>query len=192
MPGGFPAEELERGARRAPSGGRRDPRRAAGADRGSTLAMRRGTGSTATPSGTGREARFASVRRSGCGSRSIPPRWRGPGRSSWAATTSALSGRRTRARSGPFTRSGSGGAGSLVTIDVTADAFLRGMVRRIVAVLLEVGRGKMDEDSGPGGTRRQDAGPRRGIGSGEGPLPPARRPRAADPETRYRRRLNER
>jgi tRNA pseudouridine38-40 synthase len=36
-------------------------------------------------------------------------------------------------------------AGSLVTIDVRADAFLRGMVRRIVAVLLEVGRGKMDE-----------------------------------------------
>jgi tRNA pseudouridine38-40 synthase len=35
--------------------------------------------------------------------------------------------------------------GSLVTIDVRADAFLRGMVRRIVAVLLEVGRGKMDE-----------------------------------------------
>jgi tRNA pseudouridine38-40 synthase len=36
-------------------------------------------------------------------------------------------------------------AGPLVTIDVRADAFLRGMVRRIVAVLLEVGRGKMDE-----------------------------------------------
>jgi tRNA pseudouridine38-40 synthase len=35
--------------------------------------------------------------------------------------------------------------GSLVTIDVRADAFLRGMVRRIAAVLLEVGRGKMDE-----------------------------------------------
>jgi tRNA pseudouridine38-40 synthase len=36
-------------------------------------------------------------------------------------------------------------SGSLVTIDVRADAFLRGMVRRIVAVLVEVGRGKMDE-----------------------------------------------
>jgi tRNA pseudouridine38-40 synthase len=35
--------------------------------------------------------------------------------------------------------------GPLVTIDVRADAFLRGMVRRIVAVLLEVGRGKMNE-----------------------------------------------
>jgi tRNA pseudouridine38-40 synthase len=35
--------------------------------------------------------------------------------------------------------------GPLVTIDVRADAFLRGMVRRMVAVLLEVGRGKMDE-----------------------------------------------
>ena len=36
-------------------------------------------------------------------------------------------------------------SGALVTIDVTADAFLRGMVRRMVAVLLEVGRGKMNE-----------------------------------------------
>ena len=32
-----------------------------------------------------------------------------------------------------------------MTIDVRADAFLRGMVRRIAAILLEVGRGKMDE-----------------------------------------------
>ena len=32
-----------------------------------------------------------------------------------------------------------------MTIDVRADAFLRGMVRRIAAVLLEVGRGKMNE-----------------------------------------------
>jgi tRNA pseudouridine38-40 synthase len=37
--------------------------------------------------------------------------------------------------------------GSLVTIDVTADAFLRGMVRRIVAVLLEAGEGKLNEDA---------------------------------------------
>lgn len=37
--------------------------------------------------------------------------------------------------------------GRLVTIDVRADAFLRGMVRRMVAVLLEVGRGKMDEQA---------------------------------------------
>ena len=35
--------------------------------------------------------------------------------------------------------------GRLVTIDVTADSFLRGMVRRMVAVLIEVGLGKMDE-----------------------------------------------
>jgi tRNA pseudouridine38-40 synthase len=35
-------------------------------------------------------------------------------------------------------------AGSEVTIDVRADAFLRGMVRRIVAVLLAVGTGKLD------------------------------------------------
>jgi tRNA pseudouridine38-40 synthase len=36
--------------------------------------------------------------------------------------------------------------GSLVTIDVRANAFLRGMVRRIVAVLLEVGQGKLNDD----------------------------------------------
>src|SRR5688572_3475875 len=36
-------------------------------------------------------------------------------------------------------------AGSVVTIDVAADAFLRQMVRRIVASLLEVGRGTMAE-----------------------------------------------
>jgi tRNA pseudouridine38-40 synthase len=35
--------------------------------------------------------------------------------------------------------------GNLVTIDVRADAFLRGMVRRMVAALLAVGRGKMEE-----------------------------------------------
>jgi len=37
--------------------------------------------------------------------------------------------------------------GSLVTIDVAADAFLRRMVRRIVAVLLEVGHGRTDEEA---------------------------------------------
>jgi tRNA pseudouridine38-40 synthase len=36
--------------------------------------------------------------------------------------------------------------GSFVTIDVRADAFLRGMVRRIVAALLEVGDGVMTEE----------------------------------------------
>ena len=35
--------------------------------------------------------------------------------------------------------------GQLVTIDVRADAFLRGMVRRIVALLLEVGMGKLND-----------------------------------------------
>ena len=35
--------------------------------------------------------------------------------------------------------------GSVVTIDVAADAFLRQMVRRIVAGLLEVGRGRLTE-----------------------------------------------
>ena len=36
--------------------------------------------------------------------------------------------------------------GGLVTIDVRADAFLRGMVRRMVAALLEVGRGQLKQD----------------------------------------------
>jgi tRNA pseudouridine38-40 synthase len=36
--------------------------------------------------------------------------------------------------------------GALVTIDVRADAFLRGMVRRMVAVLLEVGHGRLNEE----------------------------------------------
>jgi tRNA pseudouridine38-40 synthase len=39
--------------------------------------------------------------------------------------------------------------GRLVTIDVRAEAFLRGMVRRMVAVLLEVGLGKMDAAAVP-------------------------------------------
>jgi tRNA pseudouridine38-40 synthase len=37
--------------------------------------------------------------------------------------------------------------GRTVTIDVRADSFLRGMVRRMVASLLEVGLGKMDEEA---------------------------------------------
>ncbi len=37
--------------------------------------------------------------------------------------------------------------GSLVTIDVRGDAFLRGMVRRIAAALILVGRGEVDEDT---------------------------------------------
>jgi tRNA pseudouridine38-40 synthase len=36
--------------------------------------------------------------------------------------------------------------GRVVTIDVRADSFLRGMVRRIAAVLLEVGRGQLNEE----------------------------------------------
>ncbi len=36
--------------------------------------------------------------------------------------------------------------GRLVTIDVRANSFLRGMVRRIAAVLLEVGRGQLNEN----------------------------------------------
>jgi tRNA pseudouridine38-40 synthase len=36
--------------------------------------------------------------------------------------------------------------GRFVTIDVRADSFLRGMVRRMVALLLEVGLGKMNQE----------------------------------------------
>ena len=40
--------------------------------------------------------------------------------------------------------------GSTVTIDVRADAFLRGMVRRIVATLLAVGLGQLEASAVPG------------------------------------------
>ena len=40
--------------------------------------------------------------------------------------------------------------GSTVTIDVRADAFLRGMVRRIVATLLAVGLGRLEVSAVPG------------------------------------------
>ena len=40
--------------------------------------------------------------------------------------------------------------GRLVTIDVRGEAFLRGMVRRIVAALLAVGTGKLDPSAIPG------------------------------------------
>jgi tRNA pseudouridine38-40 synthase len=59
--------------------------------------------------------------------------------------------------------------GSLVTIDVRADSFLRGMVRRIVAVLLEAGRGTMTEQevrealAAPVPARSGAAAPARGL-----------------------------
>ena len=59
--------------------------------------------------------------------------------------------------------------GRLVTIDVRADAFLRGMVRRMVACLLEVGLGKMDIDAvraalaGPGPALDGASAPARGL-----------------------------
>jgi len=59
--------------------------------------------------------------------------------------------------------------GRLVTIDVRADAFLRGMVRRMVAVLLEVGLGRIDETAvraalaGPGPALDGAAAPARGL-----------------------------
>ena len=153
---------------------------------GSTPAMRRGTGSTATPSGTGRAVRSASARRSGCGSRSTPPRWRGPGRSSSAGTTSAPSGRRTALRSGPCMAVRVRREGRLVTIDVRADAFLRGMVRRMVAALVEVGLGRwMKRASGrhsPTGDRPSTEPPPRRRGCASAASPSGDRHRTNDGE----------
>ena len=70
--------------------------------------------------------------------------------------------------------------GRLVTIDVRADSFLRGQVRRMVGLLLEVGHRQDGYGSGPVGTRRSGTGPRRGRGPGQGTVPPARRHRATD------------
>ena len=59
--------------------------------------------------------------------------------------------------------------GRTVTIDVRADAFLRGMVRRMVAVLLEAGLGRMDDAAvrsalaGPGRALDGAAAPARGL-----------------------------
>ena len=52
---------------------------------------------------------------------------------------SAFGGRRTVPRSGPCTMVRVRKEGRLVTIDVRAESFLRGQVRRMVAGLLEVG-----------------------------------------------------
>ena len=117
---------------------------------GSIPATRPATGNTGTPSGTDRAARFESERRSGCGRAWTSPRWRKPRRPSRVATTSAPSAGPIRSRSGPSIGSGSGEQGSTVTIDVRADAFLRGMVRRIVAALLAVGKGQLEASAVPG------------------------------------------
>ena len=76
--------------------------------------------------------------------------------------------------------------GRVVTIDVRADAFLRGMVRRMVALLLEVGLGKMDAAAVR--TAMVAGGPALvgGSGPGQGALPPARRLRATVGRTERR------
>lgn len=59
--------------------------------------------------------------------------------------------------------------GRTVTIDVRADAFLRGMVRRMVACLIEAGHGTMDEEAvrsalaGPGPALGGVSAPARGL-----------------------------
>ena len=60
-------------------------------------------------------------------------------------------------------------SGQLVTIDVRADAFLRGQVRRMVAGLLEVGLGTLDTEglraalAGPGPALNGAAAPAKGL-----------------------------
>jgi tRNA pseudouridine38-40 synthase len=59
--------------------------------------------------------------------------------------------------------------GRLVTIDVRADSFLRGQVRRMVGLLLEVGQGNVDKEAvrtalaGPGPARSGVSAPARGL-----------------------------
>jgi tRNA pseudouridine38-40 synthase len=64
--------------------------------------------------------------------------------------------------------------GSLVTIDVAADAFLRQMVRRIVAASWRSDTAGQRRGSRRG-ARVEATGIQRGHGPGEGPLPEARR-----------------
>jgi tRNA pseudouridine38-40 synthase len=60
-------------------------------------------------------------------------------------------------------------SGRYVTIDVRADSFLRGQVRRMVGLLLEIGLGKTDIDSvrsalaDPGSGRKGPAAPAKGL-----------------------------
>lgn len=59
--------------------------------------------------------------------------------------------------------------GRVVTIDIRAESFLRGMARRMVACLLEVGLGKMDEEAvrsalaGPGPALGGTSAPAKGL-----------------------------
>ena len=147
--------------------------------RASTHAMRRGIGSTATPSGTGRAARSASERRSGCGNHWTSPRWRRRRRPSSAGTTSPASAAATDNRSGPFTRSGSAGKGRTITIDVVGDAFLRQMVRSIVAALVRVGQGAATQEDVAAALRVATTGVRRRHRPAPGALPATGRPRTA-------------
>ena len=117
-------------------------------------------------------------RRSGCGSRSTPPRWRGPGRSSSADTTSGLRG--DGPLDGPDRHGGPGPAAGTTRDD------------RRPGRLLPSGTGPPHGGRPPGGRSwqhgdrstvrrrcRPGTGLRWGIRPGEGPLPPARRLRAA-------------
>jgi len=119
----------------------------AGPRSGFALATRRGTGTTATPSGTGREARSASVYALGV---RVPL-----DTAAMARAGSVLVGRHDFSAFGAVDRQPVRTLhgvrvrreGRLVTIDVRGDAFLRHMVRRIVAALLLVGRGEVEVSS---------------------------------------------
>jgi tRNA pseudouridine38-40 synthase len=69
----------------------------------------------------------------------------------------------------PVTAVRVGRRGRFVTIDVRADSFLRGQVRRMVGLLLEVGQGNVDIDevrtalAGPGPARIGASAPARGL-----------------------------
>ena len=100
-------------ARCAPPGGRRDPRCASGAGRVQPPLCGAVPGVSLHRLERAAQSAPRAHGARGAEPRSTPPRWRGPGRSSSAGTTSAPSGRRTARRSGPSWRSGSGGrAGS--------------------------------------------------------------------------------
>ena len=140
--GATPGETARRGHRGAPAAGHRD--RAARAGRTGLLATPRGVaaGRTATASGTARAARCASATPSGVRERLDVEAMQAAGDDArraarllgvrpWRRTTAIRTLHEVRVRR----------KGRLVTIDVVGDAFLRQMVRSIVAALLRVGQG---------------------------------------------------
>ena len=94
------------------------------------------------PSGTGRPARSASATRSACASRWTSAAMAGAAQALVGRHDFSAFGGRDRQPIRTLDRVGSAGRVALVTIDVVGDAFLRQMVRSIVAALLRVGHGQ--------------------------------------------------